>query len=299
MEQQQKLKEAIAQAEKLFTLRVTKTEEHAREEPDGILNFFLTAEDGQKFFLKEIADHAFRPELDVTFAQLAMVNSDTFRFVLPLAHSKGKYFFSAGDANFHLFRKEDLTYFQPAKMPFGKLRSILQEMHQKIADYQFPKQSFRTFQSWMERPIQKLKEKYGPEVPFISLLEKFMAERFPAIKLAQGNIHWDIHSGNICFDGSGKLVILDLDLLQEGDYACDFTRAACMYSSEEGNQFSLAPDIVKATLEVLRKTSPQINEQDVRFFICRTPMGPMQSPHYFRSQDEAYALLRSFEEFVK
>lgn len=299
MNENQKLNLAVGQAEKLFGIRVASSEELSCEEPDSLLNFFLTALDGQIFFLKEIPEHSFRPEIDLTFANLSTVKAERFRFLLPLAHSKEKYSFYASDSAFHLFRKESIATFQHERLGFLELLDILEEMHRKIAAIKFPGQSYRTFESWLQRPLKNLPEKFGPNLPFISKFEKFMEDRYPAIQLAKGNIHWDIHQRNMSFDASGKLTILDLDLMQEGEYACDFTRAACMYSSEHGNRFTVADDIVKATGDMLSKTSPGITESDVRFLMCRTPMGPMQSPHYFGNKEETFELLKSLERFVE
>lgn len=299
MSEEKKLASAISEAEKLFGLKVLSAQALAREEPDSIINSFLTTADGRQFFLKEVAGHSFREGFDEIYKHLSNAKTKSFQFLLPISHAAGKFLFKAADSDFLLLPKHEFSFFQPNKMEFPRLLSILNEMHASIAPFNFPQQSFRTFESWIRRALDNIAEKYGNNIPLIPQFQKYMSEDFPALKLAEGNIHWDIHERNLGFDGKGSLLILDLDLVQKGAIACDITRAACMYAKENGNSFHLSPEVVRAATQALKKNSSAISEKDVRFFIARTPLGPLQSPHYFRSREDSLAFLKSLEDFVE
>jgi aminoglycoside phosphotransferase (APT) family kinase protein len=186
----------------------------------------------------------------------------------------------------------------PTIISFKSLLDALDEMHQKISGFQLPAQSYRTFASWIERGLTKVSEKYGEDTPFIPRFKKFMKERYPTLNLKTGNIHWDIHKSNVCLDQHGKLVILDMDLMQRGEFACDLSRAAFMYSSQDKFRFGMDSEIVELATVHLRESSPAVTVQDMKFFICRTPLGPMQLPDYPLSKDEAMAYLQSLDDFV-
>lgn len=96
---------------------------------------------------------------------------------------------------------------------------------------------------------------------------------------------------------SSELIILDPDLAQSDEYACDFSKAACMYSKID-NEFKIAPEIVDHTYEMIKRTSANITIMDVKFLICRTPLGPMQSSDYPLSKVDTCRLLASMERFV-
>lgn len=288
----------IDTVEKLFHIKIAHVEDFVRQDQDPVINCFLTDNLGNQFFLKEVQEHSLREGMDEIYRQLHTVQSSAFRFVLPKQYDANKFIFENAGKKFLLFRREILKEFDSTKISFESLLDALNEMHQKISGFQLPAQSYRTFASWIERGLTRVSEKYGEETPFIPRFKKFMKERYPTLNLGIGNIHWDIHKANACLDQHGKLVILDMDLMQKGEYACDLSRAAFMYSSQDKFRFGIDSEIVESATERLRKTSPVVTLQDMRFFICRTPLGPMQLPDYPLSKDEAMAYLQSLDDFV-
>jgi hypothetical protein len=288
----------IDTVEKLFHIKIAQVEDFVRQDQDPVLNCFLTDSLGNQFFLKEIQEHSLLEGMDEIYRQLHAVQSSAFRFVLPKQHAANQFIFENAGKKFLLFHRESLKEFDSAKISFETLLGALDEMHQKTSGFQLPAQSYRTFASWIERGLTKVSEKYGEEVPFIPRFKKFMKDRYPTLNLGVGNIHWDIHKSNVCLDQQGKLVILDLDLMQKGELACDLSRAAFMYSSQDKLRFGVDAEIVESATECLKKTSPAVTAQDMRFFICRTPLGPMQLPDHPLSKDEAMAYLQSLDDFV-
>lgn len=284
--------------ENLFRIKISKTEKLIREDQDPVINCFLTDNSGKQFFLKEIQPHSLRGGMDGIYQQLHTVHSSKFRLILPKEYEANKFVFNIEKRSFLLFHRENLKEVDSSGISFEKFLDALSDMHQKISAFQLPGQSYRTFRIWIERGLTKVSEKYGEDIPFIPRFKKFMDKRYSELNLGIGNIHWDIHKSNVCLDQDGKLVILDMDLMQRGEYACDLSRAAFMYSSMEKHKFELGSEIVQLATERLKISSPAITPQDMRFFICRTPLGPMQLSDYPLTKMEALAYLQSLDEFV-
>jgi Ser/Thr protein kinase RdoA (MazF antagonist) len=284
--------------EQRFGLKFVSVERAIREDNDPVLNLFLEDQAGQKFFLKEIQPHSLREGMDEIYAQLSRVRSKSFRILVPKEYADNQFLFRLEEKTFVLMDRVSLCPFDPVKMSYGQLLSAVDEFHNAIAGFNFPSQSYRTFQSWIERGLDKVTEKYGPNIPLVPRFREFMRDRYPLLRLAQVNIHWDVHKNNLCFDEKVHLVILDLDLIQRGEIACDISRVSYLYADQRGSDFTLSSAVVSSATEHLRKTSPEVEERDVCFLITRTPLGPMQLPDYALNAKDSLRLLENLENFV-
>lgn len=257
-----------------FNYEMISAEFFARNDGDTVVNLILTADDDTKYFLKEIQNHSLREGLNVVYRELTSVQPNISTWVLPIArHDDGAQFlFVKEGKNFLLFPYFQYLPFSNEKNSLNELWESLEEFHQLIKNKKFPKQDYRTYQSWLEMGSTRLKNKFGDDLPFLKSFDEFMNERFSKIQFKSGPIHWDIHEDNLGRDENGQLVLLDFDLVQEGAYAQDLIAAAAMFV--DWNK----PIEEKLISEIFQKISLMaigLKIEDVKFLLARNIFGDL------------------------
>ncbi len=283
----------------LFNLKITKAEPFQRESGDPILSFFISTQKQGEYFLKELQSHSLRDGMDRIYEQFSTLAPQGYRLILPIAYDSGRYIFKSDGKLFLLFKRESIRHFETSEMSHPRLLEILQSFHRDISEFDLPAQGYRTYESWLNRGPLLLKREYGEGLPFVTQFEEFMANRFAQLGLAKGNIHWDVHQYNFCFDEKGSLAILDLDLAQQGDYACDLIRATNMYLRLEGGSEHLENESLQVLMDSIPDGKVPLTKSDLKLLLCRTVMiAPSQWENSQQRRKECVEYLQSLEKFV-
>jgi len=257
-----------------FNFEMISAEHFARNDKDTVVNLILTADDDQKYFLKEIQKHSMREGLNVVFRELTSVQSKLSTWILPFARldDSSQFLFSKEGKNFLLFPFVQYLPFSNEKISLLQVWESLEEFHQLTKNKKFPKQDYRSYQSWMEMGSTRLKKKFGDDLPFLKAFDEFINERFHKIQFKTGPIHWDIHEDNLGRDEHDCLVLLDFDLVQEGTYAQDLIAAAALFV--DWNK----PFEEKLISEIFQKISIMavgLKIEDVKFLLARNSFGDL------------------------
>lgn len=255
-----------------FDFEMISVELFARNDEDTVVNLILTAEDDQKYFLKEIQSHSLREGLSEVYRELSSVQPKRSKWILSLARhdDSSKFLFQLEGKNFLLFPFVEYLPFSNVKVSPHQVWESLEEFHQLIKNKKFAKQDYRSYQSWLEMGSTRLKKKFGNDLPFLNVFDEFMNERFPKIQFKTGPIHWDIYEDNIGIDENGRLVLLDFDLVQEGAYAQDLISAAAMFV--DWNK-PLEEKLISEIFQKISLLAVGLKIEDVKFLLARNVLG--------------------------
>lgn len=243
----------------------------ARRPEDSVINLVLECSDGQKFFLKQIQAHSLRPELETIYEGLSLIRTEDYRLVLPVQNQEGRFLTELEGKYFQLLRYELIKPFSAEQVPISRMTSILEDFHGRVRNFSVPAQSFRTFGSWLQRGPDQFRHRFGEGLPFVPLLEEYLATRFRRLKFEEGVIHWDIHRENLGLDPEGGLLLVDFDLLQPGPYAMDLMRLAQLYRRPGQDRIEIPNEVMETICEHMR-AGPDLEMQDLRFWIGRSLM---------------------------
>lgn len=271
------MNEIIKILESIYSFKITATEKFIRNDDDEVINLFLTTSDNKNLFLKEIQAHSFREDLDTVYSNISKIKADQFSLVLPIIvpNTESKFVLEINEKNFLLFPKIEINPFDPNAYPLSKLLSNLLLFQDLIAPYQFPKQSFRSYESWINMGIKRICTKFGDDITFLNDFKNFMESRFPLLELPQANIHWDIYQDNLGLDKDGKLILLDFDLVQEGAAISDLIGAASIYIDWERPYSEIDPKLLDELMRVIKTISTKIEEEDLKYLLMRTHLGDL------------------------
>jgi hypothetical protein len=267
----QKLEHLLRFVETSYDLSVSTVRPFARRPEDSVINLILECSDGQKFFLKQIQAHSLRPELETIYEGLSSIRTEDYRLVLPVQNQEGRFLTEREGEYFQLLRYESIRPFSAEQVPISRMISILEDFHGRVRNFSVPAQSFRTFGSWLQRGPDQFRHRFGEGLPFVPLLEEYLATRFRRLKFEEGVIHWDIHRENLGLDPEGGLLLLDFDLLQPGAYAMDLMRLAQLYRRPGQDGIEIPSEVLEALFRHVR-AGPDLEMQDLRFWIGRSLM---------------------------
>jgi Ser/Thr protein kinase RdoA (MazF antagonist) len=267
----QKLEHLLRFVETSYDLSVSTVSPFGRRPEDSVINLVLECSDGRKFFLKQIQAHSLRPELETIYEGLSSIRTEGYRLVLPVQNQEGRFVTGLEGQHFQLLRFESIRPFSAEQVPISRMISILEDFHGKVRNFSVPGQSFRTFGSWLQRGPDQFRHRFGEGLPFVPLLEEYLATRFRRLKFEEGVIHWDIHRENLGLDPEGGLLLLDFDLVQLGPYALDFMRLAQLYRKPGQDRIEIPSEVLEALFEHVR-AAPDLEMQDLRFWIGRSLM---------------------------
>jgi len=265
----------IEKVSELFEINIISSTPLKRNDDDDVINIFLDAIDGQKYFLKEIQGHSMREGLDALYSNLKKVRSDDFQLILPISlnSNPNKFIFQVEGKNLVLFKREMFRPFDGRQYPLSKLIENLILFNSLIKNDKFSKQEFRTYEAWLSMGIRRFRNKFGEGLPFLDSFETFMTQRFSNIHFEMGNIHGDIHRDNLGLDENGKLVILDFDLVQEGCLITDFAAAASLYIDWNNPGTSENDQIYQQVFDQISRFAKEIEPSDLKFLIKRNILG--------------------------
>jgi hypothetical protein len=297
----------ILQVEKRYPLKVQKITEFERHHKDPVVNLILETDAGERFFLKQIQPHSFRPGLEDIYSLLSLLHPHSYRLVLPIADSSGQFIFEVDRVPFVLMSFEEMSPFTAEKVEAREVLAILSDLHERVRDFPLQRQAHRTFEGWLRRGPEQIRKRFGNAVPFVEELEHFLNERLPAFRFQEGVIHWDIHRFNFGVDPKGDILLLDFDLLQPGPLAVDLMKVAPMFRDTSSDQILIPEETLMRVFSSLQKVvsaSPgdsglRFERRDFRFLVGRCVMMEVWDwPDVDQRQGEVRDFLQAIEDWV-
>jgi thiamine kinase-like enzyme len=265
----------IQKIKDLFNLDIISSTPFKRNDSDEVVNLLLESHDGKMYFLKEVQSHSLRDDLDYLYSSLSQLKTERFHLVLPICinGTPSQFKFEFENKVFLLFKRENLKPFLIENYPLSKLLSDLIFFQSLIEKFSFSKSDYRNYRSWIEMGPKRFRKMYDENLPFLDMFEKFIDERFANIKFENGNIHWDVHRDNLALDESGKLIILDFDLVQEGALITDIASATSMYIDFECTDKSKNEHLYQEAYNSASILAKEMTISDFKFLVKRCVLG--------------------------
>ena len=281
-----------------FSLQIAGRSPITRDDGDSTLLMKVWTE-SKSYLLKEVPTRAVRPELDRIFKDLWSVFLRGVDLVLPIAGPDGKFLQQHDGKSYVLLEWEDLKPFSQTKIDHKEMLETFSHFHEAVWEFRWPWRPGKTLATWYIRGVDKLTEKFGPHEPCLARLREFAQDRLPNLEFTVGNIHTDVHEHNVAFAKEGWLKILDFDEVQRGEVFWDLVRVTAMYGAVNLAQgwAMIDPERIEELVRHAQPVSKGITAQDVRFFLARVWLGPLQDPAY-PFEESAPKFLRSIDEFL-